>query len=90
MLGLPDNTHNWLVSFITGRQRKCKDNNSCSSCTTITHGIIQGSNVGPTFYIIMKSDLKPLSIRIVVCKYADDITLDLKPLSIFLFLNTLI
>jgi len=47
MLGMPDNIHNWLVSFITGRQQKCKANGSCSSSTTITRGVIQGSDVGP-------------------------------------------
>jgi len=32
-----------------------------------------GSGVGPTFYIIMKSDLKTVSDYNVMCKYADDI-----------------
>ena len=31
------------------------------------------SVVGPTFYVIIKSDLKPLSVCNVMCKYADDI-----------------
>ena len=74
-LGLPDNIHNWLVSFITGRQQKCKVNGSISSCSAITRSIIQGSGIGPTFYIIMKGDLKPLSVHNVMCKYADDINL---------------
>ena len=38
-------------------------------------GIIQGSGVGPTLYIIMKSDLKLLSLRNVMCKYDDNINL---------------
>jgi len=73
-LGLPDNIHNWLVSFITGCQQKCKVNGSISSCSAITHSIIQAC-IGPTFYIIMKGDLKPLSVHNVMCKYADDINL---------------
>ena len=50
-------------------------NGSISSCSAITRSIIQGSGVGPTFYIIMKGDLKPLSVHNVMCKYADDINL---------------
>jgi len=76
-LDLPDNIHNWLVSFITGRQQKCKVNGSISSCSAITRSIIQiqGSGVGPTFYITMKGDLKPLSVHNVMCNYAEDINL---------------
>jgi len=48
----------------------------CSSCSVITRGTIQGSDVGLTFYVIIKSDLKPLSVCNVTCnKYADDINL---------------
>ena len=72
-LDLPDNIHNWLVSFLTGRLQICKVNGDYSSCSGITRGIIQGSGVGPTFYIIMKSDLKTVSVYNVMCKYADDI-----------------
>jgi len=53
-LDLPDNIHNWLVSFIIGHQQKCKVSGSSSSCNAIMCGIIQGSGVGPTFYIIMR------------------------------------
>jgi len=73
LLDLPDNIHNWLVSFLTGRLQICKVNGDYSSCSGITRGIIQGSGVGPTFYIIMKSDLKTVSDYNVMCKYADDI-----------------
>jgi len=41
----------------------------------MTRGIIQGSGVGPTFYIVMKSDLSTLSPIIILSKYADDINL---------------
>jgi len=38
-------------------------------------GIIQGSGVGPTLYIIMESLLCTLSRRNFLCKYADDTNL---------------
>ena len=43
--------------------------------TGCARGIIQGSGVGPTFYIILKSDLNPLSANNVLSKYADDLNL---------------
>jgi len=33
---LPDNIHNWLVSFITGRLQICKVNGVYSSCSGIS------------------------------------------------------
>ena len=42
---------------------------------TIISTIIQGSGVGPTFYIVMKSDLSTLSSTNILSKYADDIDL---------------
>ena len=47
----------------------------CSPVLPISRGIIQGSGVGPTFYIILKSDLNPLSANNVLSKYADDLNL---------------
>jgi len=50
-------------------------NGVCSSVLCITRGIIQGSGVGPTFYIVMKIDLSTLSPTNILSKYADDIDL---------------
>jgi len=36
---------------------------------------VQGSAIGPQLYIVMKSDLKPLSSDNILVKYADDIIL---------------
>ena len=74
-LDLPDNIYDWFVSFLTGQQQKCIANGVCSSNLCITRGIKQGSGVGPTFYIVLKSDLRPLSPTNVLSKYAEDINL---------------
>jgi len=74
-LDLPDNIHDWIVSFLIDRQQRCVINGVCSSVLCITRGIIQGSGVGPTFYIVMKSDLSTLSPTNIFSKYADDIDL---------------
>ena len=74
-LDLPDAIHDWIVSFLIGRQQRCVTSGACSSVLCITRGIIQGSGVGPTFYIVMKSDLNTLSPINILSKYADDINL---------------
>ena len=72
-LELPDSVHNWVVSFLIGRRQI---NVLLTGCVLpISRGIIQGSGVGPTFYIILKSDLNPLSANNVLSKYADDLNL---------------
>ena len=53
--------------------QRCVTNGACSSVLCITRGIIQG--VGPTFYIVIKSDLHTLSPINILSKYADDINL---------------
>jgi len=63
------------VSFLIGRQQKCVVSGDCSSVLGITRGIIQGSGVGPTFYIILKSDLTTISPNNIISKYADNINL---------------
>ena len=74
-LDLPDVIHDWIVYFLIGREQRCVINGACSSVLCITRGIIQGSGVGPTFYIVMKSDLSTLSPINILSKYADDINL---------------
>ena len=74
-LDRPDAIHAWLVSFLIGRVQRCVTNGACSSVLCVTRGIIQGSGVGPTFYIVMKSDLRTLSPINILSKYADDINL---------------
>ena len=49
-----------------------KINGVVSSPLSINTSIIQGSGVGPSFYIVMESDLRTLSRKNVLCKYADD------------------
>ena len=41
----------------------------------ITSSIVQGSGIGPTLWLIMESDLHPLSDDNVIFKYADDTNL---------------
>ena len=72
---------NLIVSFLTGRTQAVKINGVVSSPLFINTSIIQGSGVGPTFYVVMESDLRTLSISNVLCKYADDTNLLVSSLS---------
>jgi len=50
---------------LIGHEQKCAVNG--------VHDIVQDSGVGPTFYILMKSDLSMLFPINIISKYADDI-----------------
>jgi len=53
----------------------CKVNSRLSNPCAINQGIVQGSTIRPQLYVVMKSDLKPLSSDDILLKYAGDITL---------------
>jgi len=46
-----------------------------SDIGSITRGIIQGSGLGPTLYLVMECDLQPKSVVYLLLKYADDTNL---------------
>ena len=60
-LKLPNCVLNWLISFLVGRNHTTKTAGIESSSLPINLSIVQGSAIGPTLYIILESDLKPLS-----------------------------
>jgi len=66
---------NWLTSFLIGRSHTTKSAGAESSALSINLSIVQGSGIGPTFYIILESDLKPVSNVKIVFKFADDTNL---------------
>jgi len=66
---------NWICSFLTGRSQQCKVNGVLSDAINIGLSIVQGSGIGQTLYIVMKSDLCALSELNDKFKYADDTTL---------------
>ena len=74
-LKLPKCVLNWLISFLVGRNHTTKTAGIESSSLPINLSIVQGSAIGPTLYIILESDLKPLSQVNIVFKYADDTNL---------------
>ena len=74
-LKLPKRVLNWLISFLVDRSHNTKAAGVESSSLPINLSIVQGSGIGPTLYIILESDLKPVSNVNIVFKYADDTNL---------------
>jgi len=69
-------TLNWIIAFLTGRSQVCKTSDGrFSEPQPITSSTVQGSGIGPTLWLIMESDLHPLSDANVIFKYADDTNL---------------
>ena len=74
-LKLPSFIHNWLISFLTGRSHTTKVLGIESCPIPINLSIVQGSAIGPSLYIVLESDLKPISKHNIIFKYADDTNL---------------
>jgi Reverse transcriptase (RNA-dependent DNA polymerase) len=74
-LKLPECVLKWLISFLVGRNHTTKTAGVESRSLPINLSSVQGSGVGPTLYIILESDLKPVSLMNIVFKYADDTNL---------------
>jgi len=74
-LKLPGFVINWICSFLSGRGQQCKVNGALSDSASIGLSIVQGSGIGPTSYLVMKSDLRTISELNDIFKYTDDTTL---------------
>ena len=57
---------------MTGRNQLCRVGPNLSHFVNINRSIIQGSGLGPSLYIIMKSDMKTVGTSNILIKYADD------------------
>jgi hypothetical protein len=66
---------NWVISFLTGRSQMTMVSGSLSSSLKINRSIVQGSGISPSLYILMESDLHPLSKDNLIFKFADDTNL---------------
>jgi len=74
-LNLPAFVINWICPFLTGKSQQCKVNGALSDAINIGLSIVQSSGIGPTLYIVIKSDLCALSEWNDIFKYADNIML---------------
>ena len=72
---IPQSVINWVCSFLTGRSQACKINGILSGSRKINRSIVQGFGIGPTLYVVLENDLKPLSSQNDIFKFADDVNL---------------
>ena len=66
---------NWFSSYLNNRQQRVKLNNNFSSNQLVTHGIPQGSILGPLLFILFVNDLQIPGDNSRLLLFADDTTL---------------
>ena len=65
----------WLKNYLSFRNFKVKIESSKSAERNITHGVPQGSKLGPILFIIYINDLLNILDKSTVFAYADDISI---------------
>lgn len=72
LLGFCGNTFRLLENYTTNRFQTTKVNNTISSNSPLTHGVPQGSTLGPLLFILYIYDLSQVIDGIDIQLYADD------------------
>jgi hypothetical protein len=71
--GICNNLLNWLVCFLSNRSQSVCINNSFSKDIPVISGVIQGSNLGPTLFLMYINDITSCLIGSTNVKlFADD------------------
>jgi len=72
LLDIPGAAYSWLVEFFSGRSHCTRYGGSTSTLPNISASIVQGSAIGPVFFVINAADLTTATPENLVHKYADD------------------
>ena len=74
-LNLSEKVVGWVKSYLSSRVQRVFANNTNSSYMSVAQGVLQGSVLGPLFYIIYANDLVDAIKYCKVALYADDTVL---------------
>lgn len=70
--GFRGTPHSWFTSYLSDRYQKVTVGNSESSKQLITHGIPQGSTLGPLLFLLYINDITNSSEKLSFRLFADD------------------
>lgn len=71
-VGVRGLAHDLMKSYLTGRKQRVKIENFMSDEKTITHGVPQGTVLGPMLFSLYVNDLFKLNITGNIISFADD------------------
>ena len=74
-LGIRGNLYTWIKGYLTNRSQFVMYNNSKSKTKFITHGVPQGSILGPLFFIVFMNDFSRAPNILFSILFADDTTI---------------
>ncbi len=71
-IGVSDESNRWFCSYLTGRTQQTKVGSGLSESKGISHGVPQGSILGPLLFLIYINDLCDVVELCGTSMYADD------------------
>lgn len=73
--GIRGNSYSWFLSYLSNRMQLVKIDDVKSDLTNISHGVPQGSTLGPLLFLLYINDLPNVSPILKVRMFADDTNL---------------